>query len=378
MPRPSRLLAASVICVAVFTSGPSAQQPTDSRYRARLDAALETFVAEDGVPGIAVGVVDEGQVVYTGGFGLMDVTAPDRRVTADTVFHLASVTKTFVAAAVMQLVERGRISLEAPVTRYLPYFRLADVRAAGITVRHLLMHTSGLPDVQDYGWERPEHDAGALERYVRSLSPTTLRTAPGTTYAYSNMAFEVLGDVIAKVSGRPFEDYVHAEILEPLRMTSSTLLYEGVPRQAWAVGHTRADDGRVIARTTYPYNRAHAPSSTLHASAVDMTRWMLVLLNGGQLDGRRILQASTITEMWTPAIDAREGRIGLTWLALEVLGEQLTWHGGADIGFRARVMLLPRRNSGIVVLANSDRVNTNRLAQIVLEATVALDRGPAR
>ena len=372
-----RRLTVAATCLIAALSLVARAQPqqaaNDSRYSERLDAQLERFVSQDGVPGAAVGIVDEGKVVYANGFGVASLTGPARPVTRDTVFHLASVTKTFVATAVMQLVESRQLSLDAPIVTFLPYFRVADPRSSEITIRHVLTHTSGLPDVENYDWDRPEYDNGALERYVRSLSTVTLRSAPGSTYAYSNLAFEVLGDVIAKVSRTPFEDYVQKNILEPLQMTSSTLLYDGVARQAWAAGHTRTAAGAMTVIPHYPYNRKHAPSSTLHSTAGDMSRWMLAMLNGGELDGRRIIRTASRDEMWKPTLDAREGRIGLAWLSLAVEGEELIWHGGADAGFRARLMLLPARRSGVVVLANSDRVNTNGLAQIALRAAVALD-----
>ena len=184
--------------------------------------------------------------------------------------------------------------------------------------------------------------------------------------------------MIAKVSRIPFDDYVQKNILEPLQMHSSTLLYDGVARQAWSAGHTRNAAGVMTAIPHYPYNRAHAPSSTLHSSAADMTRWMLAMLNGGALDGRRILDKATLDEMWAPTVEAREGRIGLAWLLLPVDGDDLIWHGGADSGFRARLMLVPARRIGVIVLANSDRVNTNRLAQLALQAAVALDAPTAK
>ncbi len=374
MPRRIAVAATCLIATLTVVAGAQPEQTAiDSRYSERLDAALQRFMSEDGVPGAAVGMVDEGRVVYANGFGVASLADPTQPVTRDTVFHLASVTKTFVATAVMQLVERRQLSLDAPIVTYLPYFRVADARSRDITIRQILTHTSGLPDVEDYGWDRPEYDDRALERYVRSLTTVTRRSAPGATYAYSNLAFEVLGDVVAKASRTPFEDYVQKEILEPLQMTSSTLLYDGVARQAWAAGHTRTATGAMTVIPTYPYNRPHAPSSTLHSSASDMSRWMLAMLNGGKLDGRRVLTESSVHQMWTPTVDAREGRIGLAWLSLAVQGEDLIWHGGGDTGFRARLMLLPARRVGVVVLANSDRVNTNRLAQTALDAAIALD-----
>ena len=100
---------------------------------------------------------------------------------------------------------------------------------------------------------------------------------------------------------------------------------------------------------------------------------MLAMLNGGDLDGRRILREASLKEMWNPTVAAREGRIGLGWFSLKAEGEDLIWHGGADSGFRARLMLIPARRSGVIVLANSDRVNTNKLAQLALRAVVDLD-----
>lgn len=376
-----RIAVAATSMVSVLTILAGAQSTpaaNDSRYSERLDAALQRFVAEEGVPGVAVAIVDEERVVYANGFGVASLTEPSHPVTRDTVFHLASVSKTFVATAVMQLVERRQLSLDAPIVTYLPYFRVADTRSGEITIRHILTHTSGLPDVESYGWDRPEHDDRALERYVRSLTTVALRSAPGATYAYSNLAFDVLGDVIAKASRMPFEDFVKKEILEPLQMDSSTLLYDGVPRHTWAAGHSRTPAGAMTVIPHYPYHRAHAPSSTMHSSAADMSRWMLAMLNGGELDGRRILQETSRDEMWTPKVDGREGRVGLAWLSLAVQGEDLVWHGGGDTGFRARLMLLPARRSGVIVLANSDRVNTNRLAQTALGAAVALDLPPVK
>ena len=223
-----------------------------------------------------------------------------RPVTAETLFHMASITKPFVATSLMQLAERGKADLDAPVAEYLPYFRLKDPRYRSITVRQMLTHTSGMPDVEDYLWDKPEFDDGALKRYVRSLQDKVLLWDPGTKFAYSNMAFEVLGDLVAKVSGMSFEDYVGAHILEPVGMTSSTLLVKETDPARLAAGHTQAKDGAVIPVAHYPYNRSHTPSSNLHSSATDMVRWMLVNLNRGELDGRRILKEATYDVMWKP------------------------------------------------------------------------------
>src|SRR5262249_51293321 len=162
----------------------------------------------------------------------------------------------FVATSVMQLVERGKVNLDELVTKYLPYFQLKDPRYTAITVRQMLTHTSGMPDVDDYGWNKPEYDDGSLERYVRSLGNKKLRCEPGSKFAYSNMAYEVLGDLIAKVSGKTFEDYVAENILRPVGMHSSTLLLKKAEPARLATGHTRGEDKAIKPVAHYPYNRA--------------------------------------------------------------------------------------------------------------------------
>src|SRR5262249_38673623 len=130
------------------------------------------------------------------------------------------------------------------------------------------------------------------ERYVRGLDDKTLRWAPGKEFRYSKMAFEVLGDLVAKVSGKSFEDYVEANIQNPVRMKSSTLLYKQADQAKLATGYTSAK-GEVVSVAHYPYNRAHTPSSNLHSNVADMARWIMVNLQRGELGGRRILQNAT-------------------------------------------------------------------------------------
>src|SRR5438270_8663422 len=119
----------------------------------------------------------------------------------------------------------------------------------------MLSHTSGMPDTEEYGWDRPEYDDGALERYVRSLETLSLIAAPGERYAYSNITFEVLGDVIAKVSGMPFEEYVRREILAPLGMVRSTLLVREADSSLLASPHVPTGAGEVVVSEVFPYNR---------------------------------------------------------------------------------------------------------------------------
>lgn len=345
----------AVIVIGLAFASPSYGQPPELRIAERLEPFIAKVMSKEQIPGLAIGVVESGRPVYVRGFGIMDAKTPDRPVTADTLFHMASITKPFVATSVMQLVEQGKVQLDAPVTRSLPYFEIKDPRGRSITVRQMLTHSSGMPDVDDYLWNKPEFDDGALERYVRSLRDKELRWDPGTKFAYSNMAFEVLGDLVAKASGTSFENYVHANILKPVGMTSSTLLLKEADPARLATGHTRTKDGPLTAVAHYPYNRIHTPSSNLHSSAADMVRWMLVNMNRGELDGHRILKGSTYDVLWKPAVEVpKDQHVGISWFLMDHKGQQVVMHGGSDDGFLTMLIFMPARKTGVVVMVNTD------------------------
>jgi len=342
----------------------------------RLEQFLEKVIQDKKTPGVAVGIVKDGTLVYARGFGLMKVDDPGRPVTPETLFHMASITKPFVATSVMQLVERGKINIDEPVVKYLPYFQLKDPRYTTITVRQMLTHTSGMPDVTDYGWNKPEYDDGSLERYVRSLKDRSLRWQPGSKFAYSNMAYECLGDLVAKVSGKSFEDYVEAEILMPLGMKSSTLLLKKADPEKLASGHTAGKDKTVKPVAHYPYNRAHTPSSNLHSNVEDMTRWMLANLHYGALDGQRILQRSTYDVMWKPATEAgrKDRHVGISWFLGDMKGEPFVSHGGGDDGFLTYVGFSPQRQVGFVLMTNSDRAPLRDILEATVQAALGREK----
>jgi CubicO group peptidase (beta-lactamase class C family) len=352
---------------SIFASAvPLQGQESANKYAERLEPFLNKTLQDQKIPGLAIGVVEAGRLVYSRGFGVMRVGDPSRPVTPQTLFHMASITKPFVATAVMQLVEQGKVDLEAPVTKYLPYFHLKDPRYQEITVRQMLTHTSGMPDVVNYYWNKPEYDDDALDRYVRSLEGKRLRWNPGTKFAYSNMAFEVLGDLVAKVSGKTFEDYVEANILQPVGMTSSTLLLKKADPAKLAAGHTKTS-GKVTVVAHYPYNRAHTPSSNLHSNVEDMARWMMINMNHGELDGKRILKASTYDLLWKPAatVDNRR-RVGISWFLSEFKGEPVVMHGGGDDGFLTYLIFSPSRKVGVVMMINYDRAQTKKIWETAL------------
>ena len=165
-----------------------------------LRPIVQRAVEQSEAPGLAIAVLRDGRSVYRETIGALDLSSREP-VTADTRFHLASVTKTFVATAVLQLAEQGRVDLDANPRRYLPYFQPADPRAEKVTIRQVLAHVSGLQKDDDTRFDNPDFDDGALERLVRESVSRPLDVAPGEKFGYSNLGYCVLGDIVAKVSG---------------------------------------------------------------------------------------------------------------------------------------------------------------------------------
>jgi CubicO group peptidase (beta-lactamase class C family) len=340
---------------------PTATQITplfDTDLSRELDREIERVFRESDAPGLAVGVVKDMELVYATGFGVMNLKTGEQ-VTPRTLFHMASITKPFVATSIVQLLEQNKLSLDGRIVEYLPYFEMKDERYDTLTIRQFLTHSSGMPDVEDYRWDKPEYDEGALERYVRSLTDQELLFEPGEKFTYSNMAFEVLGDLIAKVSDQSFADYVKEHILQPLDMKDSSILVQEVDPELLASGHVEGWFGTTRVSKHYAYNRIHGPSSCLYSSVVDMSQWAIANMNKGKLEGMRILDTSSVELMWTPALEEvrvadgnRPVHIGLSWFLTEIEGYRIVTHGGSDTGYRTNFVMYPDEGVAVIVLSN--------------------------
>ena len=329
----------------------------DETTVAEIERLIEQTMAENQIPGFAIGIVMDGEVVYLKGFGLAEVDT-DQTMTPETLIPVASLSKQFTAAAIMQLFEEGKISLDAPVTDYLPYFKMADPRHADMAIRQLLSHTSGMPQIsqREYGYDSRDPGVGARETHVRELAEFNLDAAPGETWAYSNLGYNVLGEVIAKISGETYEEYVQRHILAPLGMDSSTFILGEIDFNSLARGHYPDEAGNVMMTEDFPYTRAYAPAAGLVTNLTDLMRWASALSNYGELAGVRILKASSCDEMWSRVTTLGWGGLfedyGLGWILAESDGHRLVWHLGTNPGYQANVIVAPDEGIGIVTLDN--------------------------
>lgn len=261
--------AVSILIIAfVFGCGRPSPKTLINDEVKRIDSYLQEIVKRLQIPGLTLAVTRNDTVLFTGAFGFKNVETREAMKT-NYNFHWASVSKTFVATAILQLVEGGKIKLDDKLVEYVPYFKQKDENFKKITIRQMLNHTSGIGDVDDYEWHKPQNDEQAPERFVRSLEKDKMLFEPGQDWSYSNSAFEILGVVITRVSGMPFESYVKKHILEPLDMGLSSFIYPEIPDSLRVSGHLWA--AKPIVSKIYPYNRIHAPSSTLNSSVLEMT-----------------------------------------------------------------------------------------------------------
>lgn len=323
----------------------------------QIDFYLREYMAQSNVTGLAVALAQQGEIIYAAGYGVQDQRT-GQPVTPDTLFHIASVAKTMTSTAIMQLREAGKLDLDDPIVQHIPYFRVDDPHSDQITIRQCLCHTSGIGHPEDYGWDAPEFDDDSLERHVRSLADHKLiELAPGTT-SYSDIAYNVLGDLIAKVSGMSYETYMHTYLFHPLGMTKTTTM---APRQGdpalLAVGYEKDEAGE-IKQSHYPYNRMHVPCGCIASNVIEMTRYATAHLNRGLLDGVRILPAQSYATMWAIQVhevsaDARDDS-ALGWWVRRDPTELIVEHNGADDGFESQFCLWTQRQLSMVVLCNSD------------------------
>ena len=344
-----------------------------------LEQVLDQIIARWGIPGLGIGIVEGSEIVYACGFGVQNLET-QTPVKPESIFCVASVSKCFVATAVMQLAEQRKIDLDTPIIQYLPYFQLDDDRCTQITTRLILSHTSGMPDMDEVEYDElvyhPESDDGAAERYVRGLRNREMVSAPGERFAYSNIAYNVLGDLIAKVSGQTFEEYMKEHILLPAGMLDSTFFFPEVPRERLAVPHLRTPE--MVVNPVYPYHRADAPASFLHSTVIDMCHWSITSLNGGVYNGNRLLTADKYPLMWTPVSPRNYPpfyeHAGLGWTLGHYEGWKTVSHGGGGFGWTDFLILLPEKKCAAVILCNEESSARENIILAVVDAM--LDREP--
>jgi len=323
-----------------------------------IDAYIEGQMRRLHIPGGSLAIVEGDRIVYLRGFGR--ARPGGEMPTPQTPFFIGSCTKSITALAVMQLAEAGVVELDAPVQRYLPWFRVADpVASAQMTVRHLLNQTSGLPwlpsevALDDFD-DRPD----ATERQVRALSTLKITRPVGSKCEYSNFNYNILGLIVEAASGEAYAGYIQKHIFGPLEMHHSYTSKAAAQKDGLAVGH-RHWFSLPFPAPDMPVPVGSLPSGQLISCAEDMAHYLIAHLNDGRYGDMQILSSAGIDEMHRGVQEIKMGELsggfyGMGWFDINLGSEKTYSHGGNVPDFSAFMALVPEQKKAMVVLFNAD------------------------
>jgi CubicO group peptidase (beta-lactamase class C family) len=299
----------------------------------KLDTVVLGQMDKHGLPGVALAVIQDGEVIFQKGYGK---DGNGDLMTAQTKVYVGSQSKSFTALAIAQLAEQGKLDLNATVQTYIPWFRAADEKESGkITINHLLHHTSGLSDA-GYGVILPLDNR--LEDAVRSLAKAKLTAPVGAKFQYFNMGYTVLAYLIELQSSRSYSEYINENILVPLGMADSTA--DPSTAADMPKGHTRLFGFSIPAKEGYPLYGVGA--GWIVSNAADMAKYALEF----QTDNPKLVSAAMMKRILSPGI----GNYGMGWFIYDA-GTKIV-HGGANQTFRTEVNIYPGRNRAFILLTN--------------------------
>ncbi|PRP90831.1 Beta-lactamase precursor [Enhygromyxa salina] len=338
---------------AAPASTPDPQQAELEARLAYLEARLEEARVNAHVPGMAIAIVKNDELIYAHGFGVSDLDA-NTPVTPETVFAIGSATKAFTSTLVAMLVDEGKMGWDDPVTRHLPDFELqidAADDAAAVTIRDLLAHRTGFARMGVL-WA-----ANTIARaQVLSYATKALPVAPfRKEFHYNNVTYMAAGEASAKAAGRSWEQLVQTRLLEPLEMTHTSLDYAAAQADpALSSGYTWRDELETFEPAPMRDLGAIAPAGSINSSVLDMAKWLRFQLNGGEFEGQRLVSAAALAQTRSAQIEIAPGVVdyGMGWMLHEWQGQALVEHGGNIDGFAASVAMLPDEGLGMVLLTN--------------------------
>jgi CubicO group peptidase (beta-lactamase class C family) len=371
-----------LLAAFVYTAGTCASDDLQNK----IDALLSS-VTKPGAPGLAVVVKQHGRVVFAKGYGVRS-SRSSKKIDADTNFRLASVTKQFTAMAVMLLVRDKKLNYEQRLSDIFPDF---PAYGQNITVRNLLNHTSGLPDYEDL-MEKEEKAHGprwSAEHQIQDAKVLALlekesagKFAPGTSWAYSNSGYVVLGMIVAKVSGEPYGDFLHQRIFAPLHMKHSLVYVKGkneVPARAYGYS---VEHGQ-LRETDQSSTSATLGDGGIYSNVNDMAKWDEALEKHTLLTEEEMQPALTPVRLangsephWPEQPDddnlapGKPVAYGFGWFLNPYEGHTRMWHSGSTMGFRTVIQRFPNDDVSIVILCNRTDLNPQSLAESI--ATLAL------
>ena len=356
-----------------------ARPPASGFDVAEFERMAEQLTVGQRVPGLALAIVQNGRVLSARGYGVTDVAAP-RAVDPHTVFRLASLSKAFAGTLTGLLVEDGTMRWDSKVADAVPGFRLNDPYATRqLSVADVLSHRTGLR--VHNAFDNDIENNASYYTVSQKLANVPLGCAPGQCYAYQNVAFSLIGDVVAARTGNSFAHEVERRVLKPLGMRDASVGLEGIERSPrWARPHVRSRNGWVSLAPKPTYYRV-APAAGVNASISDMAQWLLAQ-TGHRPD---VVPARLLATLHAPLISTpgemrrgwrrdrvRSAGYALGWRVFEYAGHPMVFHAGAVQGYRGMVAMLPEQDLGVAILWNSNSSLPSGLLPTILDSALGL------
>ncbi|MBT9147598.1 MAG: putative penicillin-binding protein PbpX [Syntrophomonadaceae bacterium] len=338
-----------------------------------LNSFIKQEMESKRIPGLSASIIKDDEIIWVNSFGYANI-ANQIKVSGETIFMVASVSKPVVATAIMQLYEKGRLDLDDNVNDYLPFQVInPNYPNEHITFRMLLAHTSSINDndyeVYSWGKDSPVALGDFLRDYFvpggehYSEVENFHKSKPGTYYDYSNVGFALLGYLVENISGKPFDEYCKENIFIPLGMTST----------AWKLKDID------ISRKAVPYNTdwqpyqhytfADYPAGQLMTTINDISNFLLAYIRGGAINGRQLLLSSTIELMKDRQFTEVQNVFGLGWYYDSRIGQELFGHIGIEMGIRTVMFFNPETNIGGIILSNGEDVDLFPILEQMFKAT---------
>ena len=322
-----------------------------------IERLAETKVAKYRLPGMALGIIRDQELAWFGGFGAADLDS-GKKPTENTIARVASVTKTFTTTAIMQLRDEERLTLEDSLAQHIPEFASArSIRGdvEGVTLRRLLTHRSGLvTESPTHGWN--DLDFPSREEMLAKLPETGIVIPQDSAFKYSNLAFGLLGEVVARVADMSYTEYVYANIIEPLGLTSTVFDLTDKLRPNFFVGYNPTPYQDYPERAPYAHLNGLSSAGQLHSTVSDLAKWISFQFqtDGGDCGGAQVLNERTLAEIQRPQYVEPDWSSGqcLGWRATRVGNHVYHNHGGGIHGFGTQVWFNVPSKTGIVVFIN--------------------------
>ena len=366
------------LCFAAPVAAPAAQRDGLLPLVRYIDRLGEQAITRGKLPGLAIGIVHQHQILHTRGYGVVEVGRKEA-VDEHTAFRLASLSKAFAATVAAQLVQEGALRWDSRVVDPLPTFQLKRSGAAEqLTLRDILSHRVG---VSFHAFDRELEADQPYPLLAAKLVEAPSLCAPGECYAYQNIAFSLVGDMVFAATGDFFTHQVERRIFHPLEMYDTTYGRDSLEASAkWARPHVRTRRGWVAVRPKENYYRV-PPAAGVNASVSDMAKW-LVAQTGGKPD---VLSAELLHDLHQPQVRTpseirrsgwrqriRDAHYATGWRVLDYAGHEVIYHAGAVQGYRGMIAMLPEKQFGIVVLWNAESAVPSGIAASALDHLLGL------